>query len=135
MAKTVELKIPADIEYQAIGDAFGLMIASAGLMAGTMVQQRNFDYWQEDIATLLIVAWFAYRLFRDLLSTMTAYKDLPPRRPIRINSEAASVMPQQVIAGQLPAMTLPTADQVVEEVAKRIDVKRFKAQKANKFTN
>ncbi len=135
MAKTIELKIPADIEYNVIGDAFGLMIASAGLMAGTMVQQRSFDYWLDDIAILLIVAWFAFRLFRDLLSTMTLYKDVPPRKPTRISTEATTVTPEQLIAGQLPAVTLPTPDQVVEEVARRIDEKRVKAQQANKFSN
>lgn len=135
MAKTIGLKIPADIEYHAIGDAFGLLIASAGLLAGTMVQQRSFDFWLEDIAPLLIASWFAFRLFRDLLSTMTAYKDLPSQGPARIYSEGNSAMPKQLIAGQLPASSHPTPDQVMEEVARRLDEKREKAQKANKFTN
>jgi len=44
-------------------------------------------------------------------------------------------MPEQVIAGQIPAVTLPSADQVVEEVARRIEAKRAKAEQSNKFTN
>lgn len=135
MAKTMNLKIPADIEYHAIGDVFGLMIASAGLMAGTMVQQRSFEYWLEDIAILLIAAWFAFRLYRDFLSTMTLYKDVPPRRPQRPRPGVTTVIPEQVIPAQLPAVTLPTPDQVVEEVARRIDEKRVKAQKDSKFNN
>jgi hypothetical protein len=135
MAKSATLKIPSDIEYRVIADAFGLMISSAGLLGGTMVNQRSFDYWLEDIVILVIVAWFLFRLYRDLLSTMTLYKDVPTRRPKRLVAESVSGMPENVVIGQLPAVTLPTADQVVEEVARRIDEKRTKAQKNNKFTN
>jgi len=135
VAKTAVLKIPADIEYRAIGNAFGLMIATAGLLAGTMVQQRSFEYWSEDIVTILIVAWLFFRLFRNLLSTMTAYKDLPPRRPVRIRSEEPSRTSEHLVAGQIPAVTTPSPDQVVEAVARRLDEKRAKAEKANKFTN
>lgn len=135
MAKTVQLKIPSDIEYRVIGNAFGLMFASAGLLAGAMVQQRSFEYWREDIAALLIVAWLGFRLFRNLLSTMMLYKDQPPPRPRQQMHAASHVMPEQVIAGHIPAVTLPSAEQVVEEVAKRIEAKRMKADQANKFTN
>jgi len=135
MAKSAELKIPVDIEYRAIADAFGLLIASSGLLGGTMVNQRSFDYWLDDIVILLIVGWFAFRLYRDLLSTMTLYKDAPPRKPKRLVAESVSGMSDNAVLGQLPAVTLPTADQVVEEVARRIDEKRTKAQKNNKFTN
>lgn len=135
MAKTVQIKIPSDIEYRVIGNAFGLMFASAGLLAGAMVQQRSFDYWREDIVALLIVAWLGFRLFRNMLSTMMLYKDQPPLRPRHQVSGASQVMPEQVIAGQIPAVTVPSADQVVEEVARRIEAKRMKAEQSNKFTN
>lgn len=128
MAKTVELKIPADIEFRVIGNAFGLLIASAGLLAGTMVRERSFDYWLEDIVPLLIVAWLGFSFFRNLLSTMTAYSDTP-QRPL-----ATAISPEQVIVGRIPARTGPTPDQVVEEVAKRIDAKKAEAEKRNKFT-
>ncbi|MDU0460292.1 MAG: hypothetical protein RW306_16310 [Geobacteraceae bacterium] len=135
MAKTVQLKIPSDIEYRVIGNAFGLMFASAGLLAGAMVQQRSFEYWREDIVALLIVAWLGFRLFRNLLSTMMLYKDQPPLRPRQQMHAASHVMPEQVIAGHIPAVTIPSAEQVVEEVAKRIEAKRIKAEQSNKFTN
>lgn len=133
MAKTVELKIPDDIEFRVIGNAFGLLIASAGLLAGTMVQLRSFDYWQEDIVPLLLVAWLVFRLFRNMLSTWTAYRDVPPPRP-RKHSNATSISPEQVIMGQIPARTVPTPEQVVEEVAKRLDAKKAEAERRNKFT-
>lgn len=135
MAKTAQLKIPSDIEFKVIADAFGLMIASAGLLGGTMVNQRSFDYWQDDILILVIVTWFAFRLYRNLLSTMLLYKDVRPLKPKRIVAESVSGMPENAPMGQLPPVSLPTADQVVEEVARRIDEKRTKAQKNNKFTN
>ena len=135
MAKTVQIKIPSDIEYRVIGNAFGLMFASAGLLAGAMVQQRSFDYWREDIVALLIVAWLGFRLFRNMLSTIMLYKDQPPPRSRHQVSGASQVMPEQVIAGQIPAVTVPSADQVVEEVARRIEAKRMKAEQSNKFTN
>lgn len=133
MAKTVALKIPADIEFRVIGNAFGLLIASAGLLAGTMVRERSIDYWMEDIVPLAIVAWLGFRLFRNFLSTMTAYSDSPPLRP-RTVTAARTIKPEQVVMGQIPARTVPSPDQVVEEVAKRIDAKRADAEKKNKFT-
>lgn len=134
MAKTVQIKIPSDIEYRVISNAFGLMFASAGLLAGAMVQQRSFEYWRDDILMLLIVAWLGFRLFRNLLSTLMLYQDQPPLRPKKPVSGTSPVMPEQVIAGQIPAVTVPSAEQVVEEVAKRIEAKRMKAEQSNKFT-
>ncbi|HBA73451.1 MAG: hypothetical protein A2X82_10160 [Geobacteraceae bacterium GWC2_55_20] len=134
MAKTVAIKIPSDIEYRVISNAFGLMFASAGLLAGAMVQQRSFGYWRDDIVMLLIVAWLGFRLFRNLLSTLMLYQDQSPPRPRKAPSGASPVMPEQVIAGQIPAVTVPSAEQVVEEVAKRIEAKRMKAEQSNKFT-
>lgn len=132
MAKTAVLKIAADIEFRVIGNAFGLLIASAGLLAGTMVRERSFDYWQDDIVPLLIVAWLLFRLFRNLLATMIVYKDVPPLKA-RSYSGATAVTPEQVTVGQIPARTVPTTEQVVEEVARRIEAKKADAEKKNKF--
>ncbi len=133
MAKTAELKIPADIEFRVIGNAFGLLIASAGLLAGSMVRERSFDYWLDDIVPLVIVLWLLFRLFRNLLSTVTLYRDAPPIH--RTRSAATAISPEQVIMGQIPARTVPTPEQVVEEVARRIDAKKAESEKKNKFMN
>ena len=134
MAKTAELKIPADIEFRVIGNVFGLLIASAGLLAGSMVRERSFDYWLDDIVPLAIVLWLLFRFFRNLLSTVTLYRDAPPlihgARPA-----ATAISPEQVVMGQIPARTVPTPEQVVEEVARRIDAKKAEAEKKNKFMN
>lgn len=134
MAKTVALKIPGDIEFRVISNSFGLLIASAGLLAGTMVRERSFDYWRDDVVPLLLVLWLLFRLFRNLLSTMAAYKDAPPLH-LQTRSAATAISPEQVIAGQIPARTVPTPEQVVEEVARRIDAKKADAEKRNKFMN
>jgi hypothetical protein len=83
---------------------------------------------------LLIFAWLAFRLFRNLLSTMIAYRDAPPSRA-GAHSAASAISPEQVIAGQIPARTVPTPEQVVEEVARRIDAKKAEAEKKSKFMN
>lgn len=80
MATKEEIKIPADIEFKVIGNALGLLIASAGILAGSMVRMNDIDYWPDDIVPLLISAWMAFRLFRNVLSTMLAYPDVPVRR-------------------------------------------------------
>ena len=129
MAKTVEIKIPDDIEYRVIGNAFGLLIASAGLLAGEMLRLRSVDYWLDDIVPLLLLLWMGFRLFRNFLSTMTAYQDITASpRPA---TAATPVHGEQVIAGQIPAKPSYSPEKVVEEVAKRIEAQKAEAQKRN----
>lgn len=134
MAKTVEIKIPEDIEFRVIGNAFGLLIASAGLLAGEMLRLHSFDYWLDDIVPLLLLIWMGFRLFRNFLSTMNAYQDVPIQghRPA---SSPSPIRSEQVIAGQLPAKPSYSADRVVEEVAKRIEAQKAEAMKKSKITN
>lgn len=125
------LKIPDDIEYRVIGNAFGLLIASAGLVGGTMLNQRSFEYWTDDLVPLLFSVYMAYRLFRNFMSTLTLYQDAPPHRrpaPQRVQAD-------QVAYAQLPPVPKYTAEQVVEEVAKRIEAQKNDAMKKNKMMN
>lgn len=136
MAKTVAVKIADDIEYRVIANAFGLLIASGGLLAGEMVRQRSFEYWLDDIVPLLFVCWMAYRLYRNFLSTMIAYQDYtPPAAEVRNRQIRESLKSEQAAVAQITAKTGYTADQVVAEVAKRIEAQKAEAQKKNKFTN
>lgn len=134
MAKTVEIRIPEDIEFRVIGNAFGLLIASAGLLAGEMLRMRSIDYWLEDIVPLLLLLWLGFRLFRNFLSTMNAYQDVPPQ-PGRPSPGVSRIQGEKVIAGQIAAKPSYTADKVVEEVARRIEAQKADALKKNKFTN
>lgn len=133
MAKSVEIKIPDDIEFRVIGNALGVLIASAGLLAGEMLRLRSFDYWLDDIVPLLLLLWMTYRLFRNFLSTMTAYQDVPAQP--HTSQHASPVQNEQVIAGQIPAKPSYSAEKVVEEVAKRIEAQKAEALKKNKMIN
>lgn len=136
MAKTVAVKIADDIEYRVIANAFGLLIASGGLLAGEMVRQRSFEYWLDDIVPLLFVCWMAYRLYRNFLSTMIAYQDYtPPAAEVRDRKIRESLKSEQAAVAQITAKTGYTADQVVAEVAKRIEAQKAEAQRKNKSTN
>ena len=123
--KTAVTKIPSDIEFRVIGNAFGLLIASAGLLGGAMVNQRSFEYWFDDLVPILFVTYMAFRLFRNFLSTMLLYQDAAPRRrpaPKRVQNDHPAF-------AQLPQVPGYTAEQVVEEVTRRIDAQREAAAK------
>jgi hypothetical protein len=134
LAKTVEIKIPSDIEYRVISNAFGLLIASAGLLGGTMISQRSFDYWLDDIVPLMFVLWMSFRLYRNFLSTMAAYPDLTEPKSSEGHA-ATSIQSEPVIAGRIAAKSVLSPDQVLEQVAKRIEEQKEAASKKNKFIN
>ena len=127
MAKTVEIKIADDIEYRVIANAFGLLIASAGLVAGEMVRQRSFEYWLDDIVPLLFVCWMAFRLYRNFLSTMNAYLDyVPPPSVVRDRKIREALQSEQAAVAQISAKTGYSEEQVAAEVAKRISAMKKK---------
>jgi hypothetical protein len=125
------IKIPEDIEYRVIGNAFGLLIASAGLLGGTMLNQRSFEYWMDDLAPLLFTAYMAFRLFRNFIATLTLYQDAAPLR----HPPAQRVQAEPPAFVQLPSVPSYSAEQVVEEVAKRIEAQKQEAQKKSKMNN
>jgi hypothetical protein len=130
-SQTTVTKIPDDIEYRVIGNMFGLLIASAGLLAGTMVNERSFEYWQSDLVPLVFALYMAFRLFRNFMSTMLLYQDAPPlrrRAPQRVQTE-------QTAFPQLPAVPGYTPEQVIEEVTRRIEAQKDAVIKKNKTTN
>lgn len=131
MAKTSAIKISDDIEFRVIANMFGLLIASAGLLAGDMVNHRSFDYWIADIVPLLLVILMLFRLYRNFLSTMMAYHDVPvqPQNP---ETSATTVKSEQVVAGQITAKPAFSPEKVVEEVAKRIEAQKAETLKRNK---
>lgn len=134
MAKTIGLKIPDDIEFRVMGNGLGILIASAGLLAGEMVRLRSFDYWLDDIVPALLLVWMIFRLFRNFLSTMIAYQGTQTAVHSS-SSPAAPLKNEQVIAGQIAAKPAYSAEKVVEEVAKRIEAQKADAMKKNKMIN
>lgn len=133
----VERKQAEDIELRVIGNAFCLLIASAGLLAGSMTTNLSLSYWREDIMALAITVFMGVRLLRSLMDVMEQYQESPQPVP-RHRAEAqerTQVQPEDVVTGQIPAVSSFSPDQVVEEVVKRIETQKADAAKKNKFTN
>ena len=119
--KAVQIKIADDIEYRVIGNAFGLLIASAGLLAGEMVRLRSFEYWQSDIVPLLFVSWMAFRLYRNFLSTMMAYHDYVPTPAVaRDRKIREALKAEHASVADISARTGLSEEEVAAEVSKRI---------------
>jgi len=123
--EAAEIKIPADIEYKVLGNAFGLMIASGGLLAGTMMAERSLEYWREDIVSLVLVFFLGFRLMRNFVTTMTVYQGAPPRPAAPVSRE--NIQRMHATVAQLPEAMGYTPEQVVEEVAKRIEAQKAEA--------
>jgi len=129
----VGVKILQEVEYKVIGNAFGVLIAMGGLLAGTMVSQRSFEYWQEDIVLIVLLAIMSFNLMRSFVATMTAYQSVPshphpaPRRE--------NVQPDHAPIAQIAAPAKFTPEQVLDEVAKRIESQKAEAMKKNKMVN
>ncbi len=123
----VEIKVPADIEYRVIGNALGLMIACGGLLGGMMVSQGSIDYWREDIVPLGLAFLLAFRLMRSFVMTMTAAQALPARSAPPVSRD--DIHQEHASVGQLPGTMNYTPEQVIEEVAKRIESQKANAAK------
>ncbi|MDR3580019.1 MAG: hypothetical protein P4L44_08665 [Oryzomonas sp.] len=130
-------KQPQDIEITVIGNAFCLLIASAGLLAGSMAANLSLEYWREDIVALAITAIMGIRLLRSLMDAMTLYQETPLVHPQHRPEaqERVNVQPESVVQGQIAAVSSFSPDQVVEEVVKRIETQKADAAKKNKFTS
>jgi hypothetical protein len=129
VAKTVEGNIPEDMEYKVIGNAFGVLIASGGLLAGTMVSQRSIEYWQEDLVPLVLLLFLSYRLMRSFVTTMTVYQGFPPRqRPV----SKENIQRVHAAVAQLPQTMNYSPEQVMEEVSRRIEAQKAEAAKRNR---
>ena len=123
--KTVEIKIADDIEYRVIGNAFGLLIASAGLLAGEMVRLRSFDYWPNDIVPLILACWMTFRLYRNFLSTMAAYRDyVPPPDVVRDRKIREALRAERATVAEISAKTGLSEEEVAEEVSRRVAEKK-----------
>jgi len=127
MARDAVVKQSGDgLEFKIIGSFFGLMIACAGLLAGTMMTGKSLSYWYEDIVPLGLAIIMGFRIVRGLSITIGA---APAESHPRAKRQAgrSAVTPEQVAVGQLPSRT--NANYSPEEVVEQV-VKRIEAQKA-----
>jgi hypothetical protein len=136
-SEAVGSKEPQDIEIAVIGNAFCLLIASAGLLAGSMAANLSLAYWREDIVVLAITAVMGIRLLRNLMDVMTQYLETPQvlHHNLEETQERVNVQSEGVVMGQIPAVSSFSEDKVLEEVVKRIEMKKAEAGMKNKFTN
>ena len=136
-SEAVRKKEPQDIELTVIGNAFCLLIGAAGLLAGSMVANFSPAYWREDIVPLAITVFMGIRLLRSLTDAMAQYQEAAPavHHHRAEAEERVHVQPEEVVTGQIPAVSSYSPDQVVEQVVKRIEAQKAEAVKKNKFTN
>jgi hypothetical protein len=127
MAESTVIKVPDDIEYRVIANAFGFLIACGGLLVGTMVSERSLDYWLEDIVPLSFAIIMGIRLFRSFVTTMTVYQGTAPKNSHIVSKE--NIQREHAIVAQLPHTSSYTPEQVVDEVVRRIEAQKAEAAK------
>lgn len=134
MAKeAVGIKILHEIEYKVIGNAFGVLIAAGGLLAGSMASQRSLEYWQEDIVLIGLLSIMSFKTMRSFVTVMTAYQVVPSHPHPAPHRE--HVQPDQAFVAQIAAPPKYSAEQVLDQVAKRIENQKAEAMKKNKMVN
>lgn len=130
-----------DAEFRFLGNLFGLLMACAGLLAGTMVRERSFDYWLEDIVPLLLLLITLRGLIK---SAMELAKDSIYYEEQKKQVAAALAKQQEMMAAmgepdmelpKLAAKTKYSEEEVLEAVSKRIEQQREEAVKKNKLVN
>lgn len=125
--ETNVITIPDDIEYRVIGNAFCLLVAGGGLLAGSMMVERSLEYWREDMVPLMLVLFFGFRLFRSFVTTMMACQGAPPRAATPVSKE--NIQRMHATVAQLPQGSSFTPEQVVDEVVRRIEAQKAEAAK------
>ena len=134
--KSADIKIPEDIEMRIIGNFFGLLVASGGLLGGAMLSERSFDYWRDDIVTLCLLGIIIFRLLgngRDGYRIFLLEESIAGAGISRSSSRNESVVTREAIQrehatiAQLPASADLSPEKVVEEVVKRIEAQKAEA--------
>ncbi len=128
-------------EFRFLGNLFGLLMAAAGLLAGTMVREGSFDYWLEDIVPLLLLGMTLRGLIK---SAMELAKDSIYYEEKKKQVAEALMRQQELMAamaeseGELPKIAAKpkySEEEVLEAVSKRIEQQRDEAVKKNKLVH
>lgn len=124
-------------EFRFLGNLFGALMACAGLLAGTMLRERSFDYWLEDIVPLLLLIFTLRGLIK---SAMELAKDSIYYEEQKKQVVAAMAKQQEMsstMAGvemELPRISAKpqySEEEVLEAVSKRIEQQHAKGAKKN----
>lgn len=129
MAKTKTVRVADGPEYRFLGSLFGALIASAGIFAGTMVRERSFDYWLEDIVPLLLFAFFVRGLFTSsiqLAQTTIVYNEKMEMLR-KVMEQGEQVADSELELPLLPQKPKYSDEEVLAAVSKRIQDKRTEA--------
>lgn len=129
-------------EFSFLGNLFGMLIASAGLLAGTMMRERSFDYWLEDIVPILLLVI----TFRGVLVSSIALARISILHDEKMDMLIQEMAKKNIMdaqAGAAPDMEMPlltkkkqqdySEEEVLEAVSRRLQEKKDESMRKNKF--
>lgn len=119
-------------EYRVLANLFGVLIGCAGLLAGTMVHERSFDYWQSDIIPLLILLFTGRGLLKssmDLMQDDMVYLEKKKMVDSFLAKQTEVLSPDLGEMPKLAAKTNYSEAEVLEAVSKRLEEQRSKSVK------
>lgn len=125
-------------EYRVLANLFGVLLACAGLLAGTMVHERSLEYWQSDLVPLLILLVTGRGLLKssmDLMRDSMVYSEKKQVLDAFMAKQNEILTPESGEIPKLAAKPHYSEDEVLEAVSKRIEQQRDKAAKTNKFSH
>lgn len=138
----VSLELSDGAEYKVLANLFGVLLACAGLLSGTMFRERSLDYWADDIMPLVILLFCmrgllmsSIRLIRE--SVLYAEQQRTVKAFLGKQHEVLDQLPGELSSAAPKASSKQgfSEDEVLEAVSKRIEQQREKAAKSNKFAN
>lgn len=126
-------------EFRFLGNFFGALMACAGLLAGTMVQERSLDYWLEDIVPLLLLVFTLRGVIKsamELAKDSIFYEEQKKQVLEAMAKQEAMAAAMAGVESELPKLTAKTKyseAEVLEAVSKRIEQQREEGLKKNKI--
>lgn len=128
-------------EFRFLGNLFGALMACAGLLAGTMVQERSLDYWLEDIVPLLLLLFTLRGVIKsamELAKDSIFYEEQKKQVLEAMAKQEAMAAAMSGADTDLPKLTTKpkySEAEVLEAVSKRIEQQREEGLKKNKIIN
>lgn len=128
-------------EFRFLGNLFGALMASAGLLAGTMMHEGSTDYWLDDIVPLLLLAFTLRGLIKSALELAkdSIFYEEQKKQVLEAMAKQEEMAASMAETGQeLPRITTKhkySEEEVLEAVSKRIEQNREEGLKKNKIVN
>ena len=128
-------------EFRFLGNFFGTLMACAGLLAGTMVQERSLDYWLEDIVPLLLLVVTLRGVIKsamELAKDSIFYEEQKKQVLEALAKQEEMAAVRAGVEKDLPKIASKpkySEEEVLEAVSKRIEQQREEGLKKNKIIN